>query len=75
MGARIIKVERPEGEQSRYWFPYAENGASAYYSVYNRNKECIAVDLRSDEGKEIIKRLYAVSYTHLWKISTPGILE
>lgn len=59
MGARVIKVERPEGEQSRYWFPYAENGASAYYSVYNRNKECIAVDLRSDEGKEIIKRLYA----------------
>lgn len=59
MGARIIKVERPEGEQSRYWFPYAKNGASAYYAVYNRNKEGIAVDMRSDEGKEIIKKLYA----------------
>lgn len=59
MGARVIKVERPEGEQSRYWFPYAGNGESAYYAVYNRNKEGIAVDLRSDEGKEIIKKLYA----------------
>lgn len=59
MGARVIKVERPEGEQSRYWFPYAQNGESAYYAVYNRNKECIAVDLRSDEGKKIIRELYA----------------
>lgn len=59
MGARIIKVERPGGEQSRYWFPYAKNGTSAYYAVYNRNKECIAVDMRTDEGKEIIKKLYA----------------
>lgn len=59
MGARVIKVERPEGEQSRYWFPYVKNGESAYYAVYNRNKECIAVDLRSDEGKKIIKELYA----------------
>lgn len=59
MGARVIKVERPEGEQSRYWFPYAKNGASSYYAVYNRNKEGIAVDMRSDEGKEIIKKLYA----------------
>lgn len=59
MGARIIKVERLEGEQSRYWFPYAKNGTSAYYAVYNRNKECIAVDMRTDEGKEIIKKLYA----------------
>ena len=59
MGARVIKVERPEGEQSRYWFPYAQNGESADYAVYNRNKECIAVDLRSDEGKKIIRELYA----------------
>lgn len=59
LGARVIKVERLEGEQSRFWFPYAKNGTSAYYAVYNRNKECIAVDMRSDEGKEIIKKLYA----------------
>lgn len=59
MGARVIKVERPGGEQSRYWFPYAQNGESAYYAVYNRNKEGIAVDLRSEAGKEIIKKLFA----------------
>lgn len=59
-GARVIKVERKNGgDQSRFWNPYAENGNSGYFAVYNRNKEGIAVDLREEEGKELIKKLYA----------------
>lgn len=58
-GARVIKVERIDtGDQSRFWNPYAANGNSGYFAVYNRNKEGIAVDMRSPEGKDIIKRLY-----------------
>lgn len=58
-GARVIKVERPDGgDQSRFWSPYAENGGSGYFAVYNRNKEGIAVDMSEPEGKEIIKKLY-----------------
>ena len=58
-GARVIKVERVDGgDQSRSWHPYASNGNSGYFAVYNRNKEGIAVDLNKPEGKEIIKRLY-----------------
>jgi len=67
-GARIIKVERPSGgDQSRYWGPYPKpeirkqlhnNGNSGYFAVYNRNKESIAVDLRSDEGRNIILDLF-----------------
>ena len=58
-GARVIKVERIDtGDQSRFWNPYAANGNSGYFAVYNRNKEGIAVDMRAPEGKEIIKRLY-----------------
>lgn len=58
-GARVIKVERVEdGDQSREWGPYVENGNSGYFALYNRNKEGIAVDLSEPEGKEIIKKLY-----------------
>lgn len=59
-GARVIKVERVEdGDQSREWGPYVENGNSGYFALYNRNKEGIAVDISRPEGKEIIKKLYA----------------
>lgn len=59
-GARVIKVERVDGgDQSRFWTPYAENGNSGYFALYNRNKEGIAVDLGETEGKEIIKKLCA----------------
>lgn len=59
-GARIIKVERVEGgDQSRFWNPYADNGKSGYFAIYNRNKEGIALDLSEQEGKDIIKKLFA----------------
>lgn len=58
-GARVIKVERVDGgDQSRFWNPYAANGNSGYFAVYNRNKEGIAVDMSEPEGKEVIKKLY-----------------
>lgn len=59
-GARVIKVERVDGgDQSRFWSPYTEDGESGYFATYNRNKEGIAVDLGTAEGKELIKKLYA----------------
>ena len=59
MGARVIKVERADGgDQSRFWTPFSESGGSGYFATYNRNKEGIAVDLNTMEGKELIKRLY-----------------
>ena len=61
-GARVIKVERVEdGDQSREWGPYADNGNSGYFALYNRNKESIAIDLSHSEGKAIIRKLYAES--------------
>ncbi len=59
-GARIIKVERKgSGDQSRFWAPFSDNGYSGYFAVYNRNKESISIDLRSEEGKQIIHKLFA----------------
>ena len=59
LGARVIKVERLGGEQSRFWEPYTDDDESGYFALLNRNKEGLAVDLGEPEGKEIIKRLYA----------------
>lgn len=59
MGARVIKIERVDGgDQSRFWTPFSENGGSGYFAAFNRNKEGIAVDLSTSEGKEVIKRFY-----------------
>lgn len=58
-GADIIKVEGPKDPcPTRHFFPRVDDGdMSGYFAQYNRHKRDISVDLRSDEGKEIIKEL------------------
>src|SRR6185437_9679580 len=63
LGAEIIKVEQPGvGDETRRWGPpYAADGTSAYYLSVNRNKRGIAVDLKTDAGRQIIRELAAQS--------------
>ena len=62
LGARVIKVEEPgRGDETRRWGPPFVGGESAYFLSVNRNKESIAVDLKSSSGREIAKRLIARS--------------
>jgi len=57
LGAEIIKIEQPEkGDDSRAYGPY-KNGESAYFMSLNRNKESITLNLKTLEGKEILKEL------------------
>ncbi|MDR8412500.1 CoA transferase [Nonomuraea sp. 3-1Str] len=61
LGAKVIKVEHPEGgDESRGWGPPfvgPDHDISTYFLAANRNKESITVDLKSAEGKELIERL------------------
>lgn len=58
LGADIIKVERPHGgDQTRAWGPPNIGGESAYYLSINRNKRSITLNLKTQEGKEILKNL------------------
>jgi crotonobetainyl-CoA:carnitine CoA-transferase CaiB-like acyl-CoA transferase len=57
-GARVIKIEDPvRGDETRRWGPPFAKGISAYFLAINRNKESIAVDLKSASGADIARRL------------------
>lgn len=61
LGARVIKVETPDGgDDSRGWGPPfvgPEGDQSTYFLSCNRNKESIALDLKSDDGRHTLERL------------------
>jgi formyl-CoA transferase len=57
LGADVIKVESPEGDETRGWGPPFAKGESAYYLCVNRNKRSIIVDFKTDEGRAILHRL------------------
>lgn len=61
LGATVIKVENPnDPDYTRTFPPMVGTGAdqtSAFYAQYNRNKQGISIDLRSDEGKALLKQL------------------
>lgn len=60
MGAQVIKIEPPgSGDQSRGWGPPFVEGESTYFLAVNRNKKSLTLDLKSDEGREIMHRLIA----------------
>jgi len=61
-GAEVIKVEPPSGDETRGWGPpFVSEGTSAYFTGLNRNKQNIVLDLRSDFGREALRRLLAES--------------
>jgi crotonobetainyl-CoA:carnitine CoA-transferase CaiB-like acyl-CoA transferase len=69
LGADVIKIERPDvGDDTRSWGPPFvpdsdgnDGDLSAYFLSANRNKRSIAIDLASDDGVALVKRLAAVS--------------
>jgi len=58
MGADVIKVEKiPGGDDSRRMVPPAIGDESAAFLIMNRNKRGIALDLKSEKGREVLSRL------------------
>lgn len=71
-GAKVIKLERcGSGDQSREWSPF-RNGHSGYYAAINRNKLGMTLDLKSEEGLAIAKKLIAKAdvVTENFKVGT-----
>jgi itaconate CoA-transferase len=57
LGARVIKVERPEGGDFARDYDHAVEGTGAHFVWLNRGKESLAVDLKSPEGRDAVRRL------------------
>src|SRR5688572_14933854 len=57
LGADVIKVESPDGDETRGWGPPFAGSESAYYLCVNRNKRSIVVDFKTEQGRDIIQKL------------------
>lgn len=57
-GARVIKVERAVGETARH-YDRAASGTSAYFAWLNAGKESAVLDLKSEEGLNLLRRMIA----------------
>ena len=73
MGAEVIKVERIGGEETRYHGPWVR-GQSAYWASHNSGKKSLSMDLRTEEGKEVLRELVKVSDVLLQNFR-PGTIE
>jgi crotonobetainyl-CoA:carnitine CoA-transferase CaiB-like acyl-CoA transferase len=70
-----VKVEQPGvGDDTRGWGPPFAGGESAYFLSVNRNKKSLALDLKSPEGKDLLRRL-AYKSDVLIENFRPGTME
>ena len=72
-GARVIKIERPEGDFAR-GYDSAVFGESSYFVWINRGKESVALDLRSEDGKATLRDLLAMADVFIQNLA-PGAAE
>lgn len=57
LGADVVKVEGPNGDDTRTWMPPVREGVSTYYLGVNRGKRSIALDLRAEADAEAAREL------------------
>jgi CoA:oxalate CoA-transferase len=74
LGALIIKIEPPTGDQTRALPPYYYQGEGAYFLSCNRNKKSVVLDLRSSSGKSHLSDLLT-DVDVLVENFRPGVLE
>ena len=75
MGADVVKVEKPNGgdDTRRYGPPFIE-GESAAFLTLNRNKRSIVLDLKSEQGLGVVRRMLADADVMLHNFR-PGVVE
>ncbi len=75
LGAEVVKVEQPAvGDDTRGWGPPFVGGESAYFLCVNRNKKSLTLDLKSNQGIGLLRRL-AESADVLIENFRPGTME
>src|SRR5436190_2629414 len=72
-GADVIKVESPDGDETRTWGPPFVDGESPYYLNLNRNKRGIVLNLAVPEGQELLRKLAMTSDVLVENFKTGGM--
>jgi crotonobetainyl-CoA:carnitine CoA-transferase CaiB-like acyl-CoA transferase len=75
LGARVIKIEKPEGDDARKWGPPFLEGASAIFQALNRNKASIACDLRDAPTLNALTKLIIDEADVVLHNMRPGQME
>ncbi len=58
-GAEVIKIEPPQGDETRDWGPPSHGDMASYFAGVNRNKRSMGLDLSLSEGREVLLRMLA----------------
>lgn len=74
LGARVIKIERPEGGDFARHYDTAVHGLASHFVWLNRGKESLALDLKSTRGRRIIGELIGRADVFLHN-TAPGVVE
>lgn len=73
-GAEVIKIEPPGGDPIRGWRKLDENGTSYWWRSLGRNKKCVTIDMKGEEGRALVRRL-ADTADVLIENFKPGVME
>lgn len=74
LGATVIKVESPSGDDTRTWMPPVRDGVATYYLAINRNKRSVTFDLKNPEDLRLAQELAARADVFIENFK-PGGLE
>src|SRR5437763_7548260 len=74
LGARVIKIERPDGGDFARGYDTAVNGLSSYFVWLNRSKQSLALDLKRPAGRDVLDRLLARADVFVQNLA-PGAAE
>lgn len=74
LGATVIKIEPPGGDMGRAWGPPFWGSGSALFLSVNRGKRSIVLDLKTEAGMDVVRRLAAESDVFM-QASRPGVAE
>jgi crotonobetainyl-CoA:carnitine CoA-transferase CaiB-like acyl-CoA transferase len=80
MGAEVVKVEAPEGDDTRRWGPPFVDRAdgsrdAAYFHAANRGKRSVRADFRTPEGQELVRRLVAGADVVIENFKVGGLVK
>ena len=74
LGADVIKVETLMGDTARWIGPPEKDGINGFFSQFNRNKRAMSVDLKSEQGRDIVRKLAASADVMLVNYR-PGVMD